>query len=331
VCNIKICKKLLVGLEGKLGFWKRKKQQSGDLVGVCQMPSGTSVACVQRGKDGLPVLQQLNWEPFVSAEARLESLKALARQERLLGNGTVAVLPPDSYDLMQVELAQLPDDERRDAARWQIREMLEFPVEQAVVDVFDVAPFGSDKKPLTYVVAARDAMLRERLNLLEETELLPVAIDIPEFALRNLAELFVEDDRGTAILFLQEQGGLLTIVRDGVHYLTRYLSSGMNDLVPYADGDLEALTEQLDSIVLEIQRTFDYCESTFHLPMVSRLLVAQTGREIAAVITYLNDYLTTRVEPLSFDSVLTVPEGIEQLELNRHLLAIGGALRQEDS
>ncbi|MDB4470788.1 hypothetical protein N9063_00730 [Deltaproteobacteria bacterium] len=295
------------------------------------MLSGVSVACVQRDRGGLPVLQQLNWEPFVSNESRLDALKALVRQERLLGNNTVAVLPPDSYELMQVELAELPVDERRDAARWQIREILEFPVSQAIVDVFDVAPFGSEKKPLTYVVAAREAMLRERLNLLDESELSLSAIDIPEFALRNLAELFVEDDRGTAILLLQEQGGLLAIVRDGVHYLTRYLSSGMNDLIPFADGDYEALTEQLDSIVLEVQRSFDYCESTFHLPMVSRLLVAQTGREIPAVITYLNDYLTTRVESFSFDSVLKVPEGIEQLELNQHLLAIGGALRQEGS
>lgn len=318
-------------MEAKLAFWNKKKQQTGDRVGVCQLPTGTSFAHVQRGKAELPVLRQLDWEPFVSPAARADALKALVRRLSLQGRDTVAVMPPDSYELMQIELPNLPRDERRDAARWQVREMLEFPVEQAVVDLFDVAPFGTDKKPLTYVVAAREAMLRERVQLLEAAELSLGAIDIPEFALRNIADLFVGDDRGTAILFLQEQGGLLTIARGGVHYLTRYLSSGMNTLVPYADGDYEALTEQLDSVVLEIQRTFDYCESTYHLPMVSRLLVAQTGREIDSVITYLNDYLSTRVESFSFDSVLTVPAESEQLELNRHLLAIGGALRQEES
>lgn len=257
-------------------------------------------------------------------------LKVLAKDRRWQQQAAVAVLPPDSYQLMQIELAELPREERRDAARWQVREMLEFPVEQAVVDVFDVAPFGAEKRPLTYVVAARQDFLRERFGLLKEAELELEAIDIPEFALRNLSDLFLEDERGTAILYLQEQGGLLTIAREGVHYLTRYLTSGMRDLLPYADGDYEALTEQLDSIVLELQRTFDYCESTFHLPMVSRLLVAQTEREISAVITYLDDYLSTRVESFSFDSVLDVPEGSAQIELNRHLLAIGGALRREN-
>ncbi len=315
--------------EVKLAFWSRKNKGGSGVVGICQMSSGTSVACVQRSKTGLPVLQQVNWEPFVSTEARLDALKGFIRQQQLQGFQSVAVMPPDYYQLMQVELAELPLDERRDAARWQIRDLLEFPVAQAVVDIFDVTPFGSENKPLTYVVAAQQALLRERIELLQDVELQPTAIDIPEFCLRNLAELFTDDDRGTAILMLQEQSGILTIVRDGVHYLTRNLSSGMKDLIPFADGDYEALTEQLDSIVLELQRTFDYCESSFRLPMVSRLLVAQTEREIPAVTTYLNDYLTTQVEPFSFDSVMTIPEGVEQLELNRHLLSIGGALRME--
>ena len=293
------------------------------------MPAGISAASVQRSKSGIPVLQHCRWLPAMTLPERRAELRTLVKELRWQNRLAVEVLPPDSYQLMQIELAELPREERRDAARWQVRDMLEFPVEQAVVDLFDVAPFGSDKRPLTYVVAARQEPLRERHGSLKEAELELEAIDVPEFALRNLADLFQQDERGTAILYLQEQGGLLTIAREGVHYLTRYLSSGMLDLLPYADGDFEALTEQLDSIVLELQRTFDYCESTFHLPMVSRLLVAQTEREIPAVITYLNDYLPTQVEAFGFDAVLEVPDGSEQVELNRHLLAIGGALRRE--
>ena len=48
-------------------------------------------------------------------------------------------------------------------------------------------------------------------------------------------------------------------------------------------------------------------------------------------MSYLNDYLSTRVEPFSFSGVLTVPEGSDQLDLNRQMMAIGGALRRENS
>jgi MSHA biogenesis protein MshI len=141
--------------------------------------------------------------------------------------------------------------------------------------------------------------------------------------------LFTEDSRGLAILLLLEKRGILVVVRDGFLYLVRILGMGMNDLIPYAEGQHETLTDRLDGIVLETQRSFDYCESTFHLPMVSRLLVAQTQQEVPELIDYLKKYLATSVETFSFDGVLQVPEGVGQIELNRHLLAIGGALRKE--
>ncbi|MEA3362030.1 MAG: hypothetical protein U9Q61_01945 [Thermodesulfobacteriota bacterium] len=250
-------------------------------------------------------------------------------QQHLQNVHCVAVLPADSYQLVQVELADLSDAERREAARWQIGERIDYPAAEAVIDLFEVAPFGSEKKPKTYVVAAQQKLLRDSVEMVAQSDLDLESIDIPEFALRNISDLFTKEDRGLAILLLLEQNGLLVIVRDGILYLVRWLSSGMDDLIPFADGDFEALTEQLDTIVLEIQRSFDYCESTFQLPMVSRLLVAQTQREIPAVTSYLNDYLSTQVEFFSFDGVMPVPDGSEQVQLNRCLIAIGGALRQE--
>ena len=226
------------------------------------------------------------------------------------------MLPVNTYQLVQVDLGELPVDERREAARWQIRERLDYPPEEAVIDLFEVAPFGGEKRPLTYVVSASSSYLRDQVQALSKSGLTIAAIDIPEFALRNICDLFTEDERGLALLWLEEHTGLLVVVRDGSLYLSRSFNTGMADLIPYADGAYESLTEQLDSIVLEIQRSFDFCESTFQLPMVSRLLIAQTGQEISAIYGYLNEYLTTKVEPLSFSGVLTTPEGLSQVELN---------------
>jgi len=192
-------------------------------------------------------------------------------------------------------------------------------------------PFSGDKRPTVYAVSAQQKILRERLKMVKEVDLAIESINIPEFALRNICDLFTEDDRGVAILLLLEQSGVLVIERDEILYLVRWLNIGMDDLLSIADGDDESLAEQLDAIVLEVQRSFDYCESNFHLPMVSRLLVAQTQREIPAVVSYLNDILITQVEPLSFENILVLPEGSEQTQLNRCLFTIGGALRQENN
>ena len=277
---------------------------------------------------GRPVLNLLATLGAESGDPAAE-LGQFIRQHKLQAAPCVSVLPPDSYELLQIELPELPAAERREAARWQVREMLDFPAAEAVLDIFSVTPFGSTKKPLNYLVAARENYLRQQVDLNRACELRQVAIDIPEFALRNIADLFPEDERGLAILLLLDQDGIMCIIRDGILYLARAFNIGMEQLLPYAEGNLEALTEQLDQIVLEIQRSFDYCESTFQLPQVTRLLVAQTRREIPAVIGYLDDYLALPVEPLDLEPVLGLPEGVTQLELNQHLLTIGGALRRE--
>lgn len=296
-------------------------------MGIAQERSGTSLAYVRRDRDGVPVLLGCHWLA-AEGDSPQPGLTQLVKEQNLFGAPCVAVLAADEYQLMQVEMADLPADEKLDAARWQIREMLNYPADQAVVDLFEVAPYTTDKRPLTYAVAAPKKHLLEWVDHLTVADFKIAAIDIAEFALRNLTDLFAEESRGVAILLLQENEGLLVIAREGTLYLTRSFPIGMDALLPYADGDVEALTEQVDSIVLEIQRSFDYCESTFHLPVVSRLLVAQTQREIPAVIRYLDDFLTPQVESLCFDDVLKVPAESEQLELNRHLLAIGGALRR---
>lgn len=301
------------------------------MVAVNLEDGGASIASINRSDGPLtPALETVLWAPFSSVEEQRRVLEKTIRSHNLQKSSCVNVLSPDAYQLVQIEMAHLSPEESREAARWQIRERIDYPPEEAIIDLFEVAPFGSEKKPICYAVSARENILRDRVALLQDTGLKLNAIDIPEFSLRNICDLFTDDPRGLAILLLLEKNGILVVVRDGLLYLVRLLSTGMNDLLPYADGQYEALTDRLDGIVLETQRSFDYCESTFQLPMVSRLLVAQTQREIPALISYLSEYLSTSVETFSFGGVLKVPEGVQQIDLNRHLLAIGGALRKEN-
>lgn len=310
-----------------MGLLRKKKNGA---VGVFLEKTGASIAGIKRPADTLPLLitDRIDFPTMRESWAPLE--RAIQKHD-LHNSSCIDVLASDSYQLIQVDVDKLSLEEGRAATRWQIGERIDYPPEEAIIDLFDIAPFGSDRKPQTYAVAAQQSLLRTHLQVLGKAGLKTTTIDIPEFALRNVCDLFAEDSHGLGLLLLLEESGMLAIVREGALYLFRLFHTGMNSLLPHADGAYEALTDQLDAIVLETQRSFDFCESTFNLPMVGRLLVAQTQRHIPALITYLNEYLTTSVEPLDFSGVLDVQEGTDQIELNRHLLAIGGALRQENN
>lgn len=298
---------------------------------MCFDSDQIGVAEVKYNKTGEPALQLSVSVPLTSSEEKSESLGLLIHQHQLQKKSCVNILASDSYQLIQAEIGDLPVDEKRDAARWQIRERIDYPAEEAVVDLFDIPSFGGDRKPLSYVVSAQKSVLQRQVQLIDQCDLNLDAIDIPEFSLRNICDLYSDEPRGLAILLLLKEKGILVVARESNLYLVRLFNTGMDDLIPYADGDYEALTDHLDAIVLEIQRSFDYCESTFLLPTVSRLLVAQTEQEIPAVVSYLNEYLATQVEAFRFPEMLSVPQGVTQLDFNRNLLAIGGALRQESN
>lgn len=314
-----------------MGRKRSKSKANGSKVAVCFESGQIGVAEVKYNQTGEPALQLSVSAPLNSTEKRVDVLGQLTRQHQLQKKSCVSVLPSDSYQLIQADIGSLPASEKCDAARWQIRERIDYPPEEAVVDLFDIQSFSGNRKPLTYVVSAQKSILKKQVQLIDHCDLVLDSIDIPEFSLRNICELYTEDPRGLAILLLLKEKGFLVIAREGNLYLVRLFNTGMDDLIPYADGDYEALTDHLDAIVLEIQRSFDFCESTFLLPTVSRLLVAQTEQEIPAVVSYLNEYLATQVEAFSFPVGFSVPQGVDQLDLNRNLLAIGGALRQESN
>ncbi len=309
-------------------LFKRKNAVDHARVGLCLHPDSYRVVALTRLSDNQLKIQAVDDQQLATADERDRRLASWVSQFNLAGGDCVDVLPTGAFQLAQVDLVKLPEEERRDAARWQLRELIDYRPQDAVIDLFEVTPFSGERAPVTYAVAAHDQLLRRHLQAVSESQLQLEAIDLPEFALRNICNLFAEE-RGIAILLLHDEYGILTVVRDGDLYLVRVLGVGMIDLANVAEAGMEALTEQLDSIVLEVQRSFDYCESSFQLPQVARLLVAQTGKEIPALINYLNDYLTTRVEPFLFPDNVELPEGLDQLELNRFLVPIGGALRQE--
>ncbi len=287
------------------------------------------VACaaVRRDADDRPALVFSEYQSAADEVQRQKSLFAMLRQYRRQRLRCHGILPIAGYQTQQIDIANMSAEEGRQAAYWQLADRLDYPVDEAIIDIYRITPFGEGKRPYHYAVAAPCSRLRPYVNDVKAAGFKLASLDLPEFALRNIAELFVEDVRGVAVLLMLEQTGLLVVARDGNLYLSRQLNIGMTQLL---DSSPEERAVRFDSIVLDIQRSFDYCESTLHLPPVSRLLVAATVKELPSLIDYLDRLLVVRAEPLNLAEVMDVPAEIDPLQLHQRLLAIGGALRQEE-
>jgi len=296
-------------------------------VGIASGQSGIAVAILNCAKGERP--RVVDCALLSSAPAELE---AYCRTHNLRRAHCVDSLAPGRYDLMPVDVQSLKPEERIDAIRWQIRELLEYPAADAVIDLINIPVFGSEDNIKNQVVAAPRAFLQERIDFCKGLDLQLQTIDIAEFSLRNLLELYQEDARGLCFLWIRENSSLLIVTRGDIFYFSRLINTGLSQLNLPAATETEAplseiLQQQLDTIVLEIQRSIDYCESNFRLPQIPRILVAVCGPESPLLLDYLNSYLQADVDWADFRQIFDLSLELDPSLINACLPALGAALR----
>ena len=67
----------------------------------------------------------------------------------------------DAYQLVQVEAPEVQPDELRGAVRWKLKDIINFPPSEAIVDVFDIPEQARYvESRMIYAVAARAEAVR---------------------------------------------------------------------------------------------------------------------------------------------------------------------------
>ncbi len=315
-------------------FLKRKTKVKGT-TGVGLHPDGISVAGVEWNGE-VPRLTRCRFFPTETVRQRGGVLAELTRELGLEGAHCSSVVEPGSFSLLLVEAPEVDITELRQAVRWRIKDLIDFHIDDAVIDVFDIPGQPERHRPkMMYVVVARFSAIREHIDLLEGGGLALQVIDIPELAQRNIAWMLPEDESGVALLHLGRSSGILTLTRQGDLYLSRTLDFGVDELLAEsggADGEemSAGLQRRLDGIVLEVQRSLDYYESHFRLPPINGLVLAPTGETIPGLLGYVGGQLGIPVRTLDLNALLESAEPLSDTLQAECLLAVGAALRREE-
>ena len=297
----------------------------------------------------LPHLDLCHFQADDSLSARPETIKQLTKRDDLDASLCVSVAETGSFNLLLVEAPEVDATELKAAIRWRIKELIDFHIDDAVFDVFDIpGQQQRGRQKMMYVVASRYNSVKEQIDLLEGACVNLTAIDIPELAMRNIAALLPEDNNGVALLHFGPSETILTLTRQETFYLSRNREYSAQQLLidaaaednttevgelalePVDDSGISpALQQQLDNIILETQRSMDYYESHFSLPPISGLVIAPTEKPVPGMMAYLANNLGLPVRMLDLNTVLECEEPLSDEVQAKCLLAIGAALRQE--
>lgn len=285
-------------------FFTRSKKEQGWLV-IDATSEGLRYvhAHVQPGKRAA-VDEWTTGEPDYKGAGGLEKV---ARSRHFDRYQCATLLKPGEYQLLQVEAPAVPPAELKSAIRWRLKDLLDYHVDDATIDVLDVPPEGAAnaRGHAMFAVAARNELIASRIKLFEEARIPLSVIDIPETAQRNIAALYEEDKRGLALLYLDSNSSLLTVNYRGELYLARRLEVGFDQIARQAG---EAREEVFARIQLELQRTLDHFDRQYSFVPIAKLLVAPMPEE-TGLTAHLAGNLSVAVEGVNLGEKLDVDAG----------------------
>lgn len=264
----------------------------------------------------------------------VDFIKKQIKSLRIGGRACTTTMNLGEYAILSVEAPDVPPAELRAAVRWQIKDLIDFHIDDAVLDVFDAPASGADKRQHNlYVVVSRMNSVKQHIQCLQAAELNLTTIDIPELVIRNICAQCPEDSSGMVFVYLGKDKGVFTITRDATLYLARGLDIGYEVLLDRArsgeDASLHGDYPEFDRLALEVQRSLDYYDRYFSQPTVTKILISPTEETIPGLEEYISRSTGIPAAILDVNDIVSVAEPLDHRRQAHCLLAIGAAMRQE--
>ena len=279
-----------------------KKPICQGIVGISFLEHGMAIA-ISKFQEGNNL--RLSYCEFISdnTQNQQNKLNELAASYNLSTYDCHLVLTANDYRRINMEAPTVAEHEITDALRWKITDLIDFPTSKAVIDFYPVPASQRANSPkMLEVVASSKDMLKNQIEKCRLAQLHLKVIDIQETSLRNLAVLLPENERGVAVLYLQESSGAILIQKEATIYLYRKFDIGYKNLSLHRlSTDNELTLQEQNNLALEIQRSMDYVESYYGIPPISSLVVVPLAEQTQELLTLLRDEhgITARIMDLS--------------------------------
>jgi MSHA biogenesis protein MshI len=307
-------------------FFKKAKKNDGWLA-FAFTSDGIAAASVRRVPAGRPAVELSNFYPRGT-----DALEKMGRELHAARYQCLTVLAGGEYQMFAVDAPNVPAEELKTAMRWRLKDMLDFHIDDATIDVLDIPADRNAAARVAhsmFAVAARNSIIEQRQGLFAAGRIGLAVIDIPEMAQRNISAMVEPAGRGVAMLSFGEDGGLLTVTFGGELYLSRRIDVTLAQLL---DPDHERKHASFDKITLEVQRSLDHFERQFHFITLSSLVLAPTGA--SGLEEYLAGHLYTPVSTMNLADVLDLeaaPQLADAAAQQRFFVALGASLRHEET
>ncbi|EHL30648.1 hypothetical protein [Legionella drancourtii] len=261
-------------------------------------------------------------EHYFSAPSPLLIAQCLAEdvnKHYLVGHSCQVILAPNLYQLILMDMPDVAEDEIAKALRWQLKGLIDYPLNDIAVDAFTVPPHGAGgKRKKTFVTVTLLSALINKVAMLESCLLNVASISISELALSKILTRYpLLSDAPSIVISYDEELCQLHVHYQHDLYLFRTL--------PMSPSIIQADSSANQDMLLEIQRSIDYCLIELKLPEPKQIFFTPSFYEAKNLLIFLQKELDKDVRLLDIN-LLFASEPIAPEIMSKIFYAVGGAL-----
>lgn len=261
-------------------------------VGVDFMPTGVAVVDVATGDKKRGEVRHCEFLPAVGSVDQLVALQNWVNQKGLKNAPCNSLIAKHDVQLFQLEKPAVEEHELLQAVSWKIKDLINYDVDTAVVDVFELPP--SPKSPTSHVnaVVANESVVASYVDIIKQSGLELKVIDVHDLVSKNYTSLHDFSDQTISILQFSANNGMLSVYRDNDLYVARDFKIGLLDLEAVND-EKESLYE---SLLLELQRSMDYFESSYAMGLVQKMIIFPQTASTERMASYVQNQVGYEID-----------------------------------
>ena len=301
-------------------------------VKVCQLKrTDKAYAVVNLGSVTLPegaVDDGTLNEPEVVGEKISELFKQLKIKKKKIGFSISGY----SVIVKKVNLAVMSEDELEEHIQTEAEQYIPFDLDDVYLDFQDLKTnTGKDDRTDVMLVAAKQEIVDEYLEMFEELNLKPVIVDVDGFALENTYEYNYPKNENVALVDIGASKMNINIISEGVSVVARDIVVGSQQLTEQIETAFDLTFEEAEALklgqipaeekqqeieeifsttctqwVLEIKKAIDLYQANHIEAPLSRLVLSGGGSKVAGLVEYLENETGLAVELFNPFSNMTV-------------------------
>ncbi len=245
---------------------------------------------------------------LMNSNAVVDAIIELIQKEKIKTKDVATSLSGHSVIIKKIRLPQMTEEELEESIQWEAEQYIPFDISDVNLDVqilnTDVHDVGQMEVVL---VAAKKDMINDYVQVITESGLNPVIMDVDSFAVENMYEINYEINPGDIVVLANIGASIINIniLKNGTSTFTRDINIGGNQYTEEIQKQLSVSYEEAEALKLggEIGGPSDTTEAVI-------------PQEVGGIIRSVSENLAGEIQrSLDFFSATSAEDQITKISL----------------